>query len=255
MKPYGGFEHNLQGLRVVDKLEKRYPDFDGLNLSWEVREGIAKHTTEYDKPKIPGFERGKPSTLEAQVVNVADEIAYDNHDLDDGLTSGLIAEEQLKGIALWEEAVATVEKISPGLDPRTRHYQVVRSLINLSVTDLVENSEKKISEIGPEKAGKTGQPIINFSPGMVKKRKPLKDFLYNQLYCHHRVIRMANKAKRFIEELFKVYQQDARQLPPEVQIQVETEGKERAICDFLAGMTDRYAQDEYKRLFEPYERV
>ncbi len=255
MKDFGGFEHNLQGLRVVDKLERRYPEFEGLNLSWEVREGIAKHSTDYDRPGGADFDPGRPPTIEAQVVNAADQIAYDNHDLDDGLTSGLIEEEALKVVPLFGEAAALAEKTNPGLEPRIRHYQIVRTLINLSVSDLLRTSDAKIKAIGADRVREGKESVIAFSREMEERRKPLKDFLFRELYCHYRVMRMANKAQRYIEELFSTYRSDVRQLPPEIQRQVAAEGKERAICDYLAGMTDRFALDEYKRLFEPYERV
>lgn len=259
MKDYGGFDHNLQGLRVVDLLEERYPDFRGLNLSWEVREGINKHSTPYDHSrKLVELEPDKSPTLEAQIVDLSDEIAYDNHDLDDGLTSGLIKEEELREIPLWRDIHDKINTRYPGLKGQIRKYQIIRALINTEVTDLITESEKRIGEFKiktSEDAREVSQRIILFSQKLLEERKALKKFLFDNLYMHHKVVRMADKSRRFIRELFNVYLSNPEQLPPTSKGRLGAEGPHRVVCDYIAGMTDRYALDEYIKLFNPYERM
>ena len=259
MKKKGGFNHNIQTLRIVDLLEDRYPNFKGLNLTWEVREGIAKHTTNFDlATKIKEFQPNKMPTLEAQVVDIADEIAYDNHDLDDGITSKLIDEEQIEGLTLWQEANTNICKKNDKLKPQIRKYQVIRYLINSLVNDLIKQSKKNIisSNItGVQDVRNSSRRLIAFSKETIKKRKPLRDFLLQNLYKHYRVIRMADKARRFIEDLFRIYISKPEALPNEFQIKLKTDDKYRVVCDYIAGMTDRYALDEHKKLFNPYEKV
>ncbi len=260
MESYGGFEHNIQGLRIVTYLENRYPHFPGLNLSFEVREGIVKHHTSYDNPD-PANEKdylpGKSPTLEAQLVNIADEIAYNNHDLDDGLESGLITMDQLKDIELWAETVKEVTSKEGELSPKMLKYYVIRELIGKQIKDVVESSLERIKEYNIKTVDdvRNSKPVMNFSESMLKKQGELKSFLYSNLYTHHRVLKMANKAAYFIERLFVAYKNDIRQLPPRFQELAKTDGKERAIADYIAGMTDRYAQDEYNRLYMPFERM
>jgi len=254
MKNYGGFEHNRHGLRVVDELEKRYPHFKGLNLTWEVREGIIKHTTAYDKPELSGFEPDKNPTLEAQVVNAADEIAYDNHDLDDGLAAHLIQEQDLCKLKLWQEAKNMCSEIKASC--KIIRYQTVRQLINLQVTDLIGHSLKSLKNISSSgQARGTKEFLISFSKEMKKLRLPLKPFLFDNLYNHYRVVRMSDKAYRFIVAIFEVYRNKPEQLPVGAREKLKGETPHRIICDYIAGMTDRFALDEYKKLFEPYERV
>lgn len=259
MKDHGGFDHNLQGLRVVDFLEERYPNFKGLNLTWEVREGINKHTTPFDHPhRLIELEPEKSPTLEAQVVDLADEIAYDNHDLDDGITSGLIREEELCQISLWKKMHGRLSDSYPNLKDEIRKYQIVRALINEEVTNLITESENRIRvfNIGTsEDARKISERIITFSPALIEERAPLKKFLLENLYMHHKVIRMADKSRRFIRELFNVYLSKPEQLPPTSRERLKVEETRRVICDYLAGMTDRYALDEYIKLFHPYEKI
>ena len=259
MKEHGGFEHNRQGLRVVDILEQRYPEFPGLNLSWEVREGIIKHQTSFDQPESTGFEPDKQPYLEAQVVDAADEIAYDNHDLDDGLTAGLLKEEDLQDIELWAEAKKQAGSIFKGrLNKEIRKYQIVRSLINLEVTELIKQSENNIKRLNISSCADVREAkkrVISFAPGNRMKMEELRDFLIKNLYRHYRVVRMSNKARRFIKELFEVYLSNPDQLPPTSCQRLKNENAHRVICDYIAGMTDRYCLDEYKKLFEPYERV
>jgi dGTPase len=259
MKDHGGFEHNAQGLRVVDLLEERYPEFPGLNLTWEVREGIAKHMTAFDHPPvIMNFDMKTLPLLETQVVDVADEIAYDNHDLDDGLTSGMINESSLRKIELWDEAHRAISARYQGLSDEKRKYQIIRKLIDSQVTDLIDESEKNIKKHGIKSAAEAKRikaKIIRFSDRMFEKRRPLRTFLMENLYQHYRVVRMSDKAIRFIRDLFDVYLTKPQQLPPKAQKRLKKEGAHRVICDYIAGMTDRYALDEYKKFFEPYERV
>ncbi|OGX30300.1 MAG: deoxyguanosinetriphosphate triphosphohydrolase [Omnitrophica WOR_2 bacterium RIFCSPLOWO2_12_FULL_51_24] len=267
MKDHGGFDHNIQGLRVVDILEERYPDFKGLNLSWEVREGINKHSTPYDESSsLSQLEPEKSPTLEAQIVDLADEIAYDNHDLDDGLTSGLIKEEDLCGISLWKKMRDNITKAHPDMNDQIRKYQMVRSLINMEVTDLINESENRIGAFeinSAESARSRPERTAAFSKGLVDERKPLKKFLYDNLYMHRKVVGMADKSRRFIRELFNSYISNPEQLPPTSSQRLKSGGPEaagaadkyRVVCDYIAGMTDRYALNEYIRLFNPYERM
>ncbi len=258
MKEHGGFEHNRQSLRVVDKLEKRYPDFPGLNLSYEVRESLLKHSTPYDHPSFSAFNPEEAPLLEAQVVDVADSIAYDTHDLDDGLTAGILTEEQLREVDLWCEAYEKMRARYGDIQGKERIYQTVRMLINIMVTDLIETTVQEIASRGIsslEDVRSKGHNVVVFSKEMQHKKEQLEEFLFKNMYRHYRVARMARKARRFIEEMFNEYLREPDQLPPEYQKWAEEEGLHRSICDYIAGMTDRFAQDEYKRLFHPFERV
>ncbi len=260
MEDHGGFDHNLQSLRIVDYLEERYPDFRGLNLTYESRVGLFKHPELLEQAEARGmgpFEYFESPSLESQVVDIADEIAYDNHDIDDGLTSSLIKEEELDKILLWKRVKRSASR-GHTMSPEIRKYQVIRALINLEVTDLIETSKKNIQKHRlrrPEQAWGLDHFVISFSPDLTKKRRPLRDFLKHNLYRHYRVVRMTDKAQRFIRALFHVYLDQPEQLPPGSQKRLEKEGAHRAICDYLAGMTDRYAQDEYRKFFEPFEKV
>jgi len=259
MKDYGGFDHNTQGLRVVDLLEERYPEFPGLNLSYEVREGIIKHSTVYDPPRSSAsFKQSVSPLLEIQVVDAADEIAYDNHDLDDGIHSRLIKEEDLRDIPLWQAQEKRIRKLYPRLKDKVRKYQIIRSLVNEQITDILIRTDDNIRRCKiskPQDVTKRPERIVAFSNGMEALRKPMREFLQNNLYHHYRVVRMSNKAHRFITELFKVYSDKPEQLPPTTQARLKTEEKHQVVCDYIAGMTDRFALDEYKKFFEPYERV
>ncbi|MFA5156258.1 MAG: deoxyguanosinetriphosphate triphosphohydrolase [Candidatus Omnitrophota bacterium] len=259
MANYGGFNHNMQSLRVVDVLEERYPDFPGLNLTWEVREGIVKHSSAFDKMgKLKEFLPEESATLETQVVDIADEIAYDNHDLDDGLTSGLIQEKDLAKLKVWGNICGKISRKYAKIDIERRKYLIIRSLIDIQVTDLIAETEKKLKELKVKShrdVKKSEAKIACFSPEMMELRKPLREFLVKKLYCHYRVVRMSNKAKRFIQELFNIYVKSPEQLPPHIEKRIAADGTRRAVCDYIAGMTDRYALDEYKKLFDPYEKV
>ncbi len=254
----GGFEHNLQTLKVVDYLEYRYPGFPGLNLSWEVREGIAKHSTDYDIPEIASFGEGQP-TLEAQIVELADEIAYNNHDLDDGLTSKMITPEQLQDIVIWRAVTEQVREDMPDITPTMFRHEAIRRIINWQVSDLIENIRNNIGEMGiSDRAELADAPAraASFSPGMNEMNRELKKFLRGNLYSHYRVIRMAEKAQRILKDLFEAYIDKPRQLPPHVYGRIgEENGAKRVICDYMAGMTDKFALDEHRKLFDPLERV
>jgi dGTPase len=256
MGSHGGFEHNRQALRMVDVLEKRYPNFPGLNLSWEVRESILKHNA---VKEVHGeFNSKDKPVLEAQIVDKADSIAYDTHDLDDSLKAGLINEESLRTVELWCHASETATRKWANLEGEHRRAQTIISLINLQVTDLIENTQKRLKELGikgPEEVRRCPHSVADFSPGLSEMKRSLEKFLNENVYMHYRVARMSDKARRFVEELFKAFVANPKQLPPDFQAWAEKEGIHRAACDYIAGMTDRYAQDEYLRLFHPYERV
>ena len=255
-----GFEHNLQGLRVVEKLEKRYIEFDGLNLTYEVREGIVKHSTIYDRPKIDHLKEYHPElspTLEAQVINVADEIAYNAHDLDDGLKSGLITLKQLEEVPLWQELYEKIRKDFPQASEELCIRKTVRNLIALQVEDVIETTKNNLKKHGVNSVEKVrGLPLlVEFSQEMLEKQRALKKFLYNNLYTHYKVIKMQNKAKRYIKQLFYTYLEDIRQIPKDFIERAGDVSKEQIVCDYIAGMTDRFAQDEYERLFLPYTKM
>jgi dGTPase len=256
---FGGFNHNLQGLRVVDILEERYRDFPGLNLTWELREGIIKHSSAFDKPvKIKDLAPDESPILETQIVDIADEIAYDNHDLDDGLTSGLLKESDLQDLAIWNNICKRISKGYSQIDTEKKKYLVIRSLIDIQVTDLIRETENRIKKFklkSYQDVKKIDEKIVSFSKDLLKIREPLRGFLKEKLYRNYRVVRMSNKAKRFIKELFQVYIEKPEQLPPHIQNRIAQDGKRRVVCDYIAGMTDRYALDEYKKLFDPYEKV
>ena len=197
-------------------------------------------------------------SLETQVVDIADEIAYDNHDIDDGLTSGLIGEDDLKKLGIWENINRQIDKKYDKIKLELRKYQIIRLLIDIQVTDLItqtENNIKRVKLKSSSEAKKCPSRVVSFSKNMLDSRRPLREFLMNNLYHHYRVVRMSNKAKRFIMELFEDYLEKPEQLPAQIQKKIPKDGVRRVVCDYIAGMTDRYALDEYKKLFYPYEKV
>lgn len=253
MKDYGGFDHNKQSLRIVTFLENRYPDFPGLNLSWEVLEGIVKHETEYDIADAREFNPDLRGHLEAQIANVADELAYTAHDLDDGLRSGMITPAMLSGMELWEILTDLIGWRGGDLDEKTRH-RIIRKLIGIQVTDQVKSTDLRLRENSirsAEDVQRLPYNLVGFSDEMRQRNRQIKDFLYTKLYRHYRVVRMAVKAERTLGEIFNAYLNDPNTLPPHVQAQVTERGLERTICDYLAGMTDRYAVEEHQKLFDP----
>ncbi|MGC8873042.1 MAG: deoxyguanosinetriphosphate triphosphohydrolase [Chloroflexia bacterium] len=257
MADHGGFNHNTQSLRIVEKLERRYPDFPGLNLTWEVREGIIKHETLYDRSDASAFEPDLRPPLEAQVVNVADETAYTAHDLDDGLRSGMIHFADLEGIALWEELL---EQLGMRMRPATEmdRRRIIRRLIGIQVTDILQETTRRLKEAQIstlEDVRRYPAPLVGFSAEMEEKNRELKAFLFRNLYRHWRVVRMAVKARWFIRQLFQAYTSEPQLLPPDTRARLAEEDLYRVVCDYIAGMTDRYALEEYRKLFEPWERV
>jgi len=261
MAGYGGFEHNLQSLRIVDLLEERYAGFNGLNLSYETREGIAKHSSEYDRPTdqaLLEFEADRQPLLEAQIIDLADEIAYNNHDIDDGLESGYITLDDLADVELWCTTWEKVGQKFPGIDAKRQIRQTISHLIGYLIDDLVRTSRANLASAGVETALQVrlhDGPLVQFSEPVKGLNRQLKDFLHSRLYRHYKVERMRLKAQLFLTRLFECYHENPTLLPQAYQERYEQFGRERVICDFVAGMTDRYALDEYKRLFEPYERV
>ena len=266
MKDHGGFDHNIQSLRIVEQLEKRFPEFDGLNLSWEVREGIMKHETEYDCPPTTSDESCRRGTLECQIVNAADEIAYITSDLDDGLRSGLLLPHQLREVTLWGEIVHALDiDATTGLSELDRH-RIIRHMIGREVTDLIITTDKRLQDChacSPDDIRALPENVVAHSLAMQRHNREMKDFLYHNLYRHWRVMRMASKAQRLLSRLFHLYLAEPWLLPEQVQERVmraghsqdTCESPERIICDYLAGMTDRFAQQEYQKLFDPLERV
>lgn len=260
MENAGGFEHNFQSYRVVTELEHRYPDFPGLNLCYEVREGILKHQTEYDHPDPHHhFGRSGHPTLEAQLVNFADEIAYMNHDLDDGLESGMLNLDDLKNVQLWDETYSAITKNHPTAPDKIKRYRTISWLIHKMVEDLANQThgniqDQKIKQL--QDVRDRGKNTVAQSNDFAKKTKELKNFLYQNLYFHWRVERMAEKAKRTLTDLFTAYLSNPRTLPKEYfeKIQSDKQAK-RHICDYIAGMTDRFALQEHKKLFDPETRV
>lgn len=260
MAGHGGFDHNIQGLRVVDLLEARYPGFPGLNLTWEVRESINKHRTPYDHPDLQvALDPNVSPLLESQIADIADEIAYDNHDLDDGLRSGILKEEDLAELGLWRQAGEELDARYGRLEPEIRKYQIIRTLINRQVSDLVQATAEQLKRhqiASVEDVRACPQRLVVFSEEMARLRTPLKRLLWTQFYHHYRVERMADKAKRFLAELFQLYLKKPEQLPSSQYARLQRgEEPHRVICDYIAGMTDRYCLEEYKKLFDPTERV
>lgn len=264
MKEFGGFEHNLQTLRIVEQLEQKYIDFPGLNLSFEVREGIVKHSASYKGMKNPPehlreYILDEFPPLEAQIIDLCDEIAYNNHDLDDGLESRLLdADELVENVTIYGEIFETVKRDHPGASLKLLTNATIISLINLLVTDLVENIKQIIDKEGIQSQAEIRNAprlIPCFSNEVGDKNRELKTYLYKNMYTHYRVHRMKSKARRILESLFHAYQEDPALLPSHYQHKAKAEGKERIICDYIAGMTDRFAIDEYEKLFNPRYRV
>jgi len=254
MMDHGGFNHNHHSFRIVTQLEKRYPEFDGLNLTWEVLEGIVKHETDYDVADAEGFEPELRGHLEAQIANVADELTFTAHDLDDGLRSGMITPDQLAGISLWEVINESIgRRRSDTLDDQARH-RLIRRLIGIEVNDLIQSIDRMIRRSGirtVEDLQKLPYNVVGFSEDMHRRNRELKDFLYQNLYNHYRVVRMTVKAEQTLENLFTTYLKEPSVLPNTYQQTIEEIGLEQTICDYIAGMTDRFAIDEYQKLNDP----
>jgi len=254
MKDFGGFEHNLQSLRTVDLLEDRYAGFDGLNLMFETREGILKHCSRANAECLGELGRrfldGTQPSLEAQLANLADEIAYNNHDVDDGLRSGLITLEQLDEVPIFAVQRREAEARWPGLSGRKLINETVRRMIHLMVIDLIEQTRANIAGEGVETLADVhaAPRLVAYSDALLPRLRELKVFLRDKLYRHYQVLRMTNKARRIVGDLFTAFTDDPHILPPQYQAMAR-EDKPRAIADYIAGMTDRYAMKEHRRLF------
>ncbi|MCK9283123.1 MAG: deoxyguanosinetriphosphate triphosphohydrolase [Rhodocyclaceae bacterium] len=263
MCAFGGFEHNLQSLRTVDRLEERYAAFDGLNLMFETREGILKHCSPDNARHLDILGRrfldNQRPSLEAQICNLADEVAYNNHDIDDGLRSGLIQIEQLDEVDLFARHAAQARAEYPLLGGRRLIHETIRRMIGAQVSDLLTASRRRIADAAPKTLRDIhhAQTLIGFSPAMAAENRQLKNFLHENLYRHYEVVRMTNKARRVIDELFQTFMNDIRLLPPQYQQMAQGESDDplipdaraRSVADYIAGMTDRYAMKEHRRLF------
>ena len=253
MKKHGGFEHNRQSLRVVELLEQKYPRFPGLNLSWEVREGLAKHYTAYDHPaRRNGFE-AKSSSLEAQVANLSDEITYYSHDVDDGLTSGLLSEKELQShVEVYAQAAKSIKKNYGQLPDESRRYFIVRCIIDDQVKDVVHQTEALLTAAGVKTADEVRlqpKPLVRYSPRRRALNLELRDYLYKNLYFNPEVHEPNRRAIRMLEELFWHFMKNTKQFGNSARKRARKDGWPRVVCDYLAGMTDRFAIQEHQRLF------
>jgi dGTPase len=252
----GGFNHNHQSYRVVTQLERRYPDWPGLNLSLETLEGIAKHESEYDVTNYTEFDQATRASLEAQIANVSDELAYNAHDLDDGLQAELIVPEDLNELEIWREVCEAVGWKGTRVDEITRHL-LIRELIGMQVGDVLEESIKRLDALNPqspEDVQRYGIQILAHSERMRTLNRKLKDFLYANMYFHYRVARMAKRAELFLTQTFVSYVDEPRQLPMEYQAELKERDVRRVVADYISAMTDRGALLEYRRLFDPLAR-
>ncbi|MBU6411192.1 MAG: deoxyguanosinetriphosphate triphosphohydrolase, partial [Verrucomicrobia bacterium] len=253
MRGRGGFEHNQHSLRIVEKLEQKYPDFPGLNLTWEVREGLAKHQTSYDHPdRRKGFD-ARNSSLEAQIANVADEITYYSHDLDDGLDSGLLSEKDLiRHVRLFAQAARLVARKHGPLAEECRRYFTIRTIIDLQIHDVVENSERLIADArvrSADDARRCAKPLVQHSAGCRRDNLGLRDYLYQNLYNNPAVSQPNQRAVNMLARLFNYYLQRPSEIGESSRQRVKKAGLRRAVCDYIAGMTDRYVMQEYARIF------
>jgi dGTPase len=257
MHAHGGFEHNTQTLRILEVLEARYPQFPGLNLTWEVREGFIKHRPDDDGSAPAEYAPGEAPTLEAQLVDYVDEIAYNNHDIDDGLTSGMFTVDHIREVTLFRDAHEAVlaAKIA---DERIVQHEVIRRIIDRCARDLTDSTlaqirAAKVASVGDVR--KAGRRLVCYTPEMARHVRELKDYLYKNMYRHYRVVRMGDKAGRILRDLFASYVGEPLQLPPRFQERIPLDGVHRVVCDYIAGMTDRFALDEHRKLFDPLVRV
>ena len=259
MQDWGGFEHNLQSLRIVDLLEEQYPTFDGLNLTWETREGILKHCSRENALRLGAlgerFLKGEQPSLEAQLVNIADAIAYSTHDIDDGLRVGYLDAAGLESsVPLYERFAKEVRAEYPNIAERRVQKEIVRRIIGCMVDDLVTQSQKNIDEASPKSVDEVralSEPLVSFSEDMLQQVRGLKSYLMDNLYRHYKVLRVTNKLAKLIKDLFDAFYAHPELLPPAYQKKVKEQGAPRVIADYIAGMTDRYAQLEYSRVLDP----
>jgi dGTPase len=254
MRDSGGYDHNRQAYRIVEKLEHRYPDFNGLNLTYEVLEGILKHESEYDRSDALNYEPDLRGTIECQIVNVADEIAYTTADFDDGLRSGMITPYQVSGLTIYAEVLDELGIKASGIISEMDRHRLIRRLVGKEVSDVITATEAELQQRRTSSVAEVrryDKNIVNFSDEMAQRNRVLKDFLYENLYRHYRVVRMARKAENIIRRLFEAYVNTPAQLPQAVQSRLKEEDSRRVICDYIAGMTDRFAIQDYQKLFNP----
>lgn len=254
----GGFNHNHQSYRVVTELERRYPNWSGLNLTFETLEGIAKHESEYDLSDVAGFDKKLHGSLEAQIANIADELAYNAHDLDDGIQAGLLTPDQLNELEIWRELCERLDWYSGPMDEITRH-RFIREQIGMQVDDVLQESLSRLDTLNPQSPADIqnhDQLIISHSDKLKRYNRALKDFLYENMYYHYRVVRMAKRAERFISEIFASCVAEPRQLPRDYYLKIKNESQpvQRVVADYIASMTDRSAQLEYRRFSDPLTR-
>lgn len=268
MADHGGFNHNLQTYRILTELEERYPKWRGLNLCYETLEGVVKHETKHDRSAELGYDPAKRGSLEAQIADLSDELAYNAHDLDDGLCAGILELEQLDELAIWTRVKDLLPKDTlknarnSGTQRQRGKDQMriegVRKLISIGINDAIDASSKRIAHEGTDSAAaiqSASANVAGYSPTIGEEQKELKAFLYENLYFNYRVTRMAFKAGQFIEQLFNAYTARPKQLPPEVYARIEEKGLHRTVTDYIAGMTDRFALQEYEKLFDPFTRA
>lgn len=256
MSDHGGFNHNHQSYRVVTELERRYPNWAGLNLTYETLEGIAKHETEYDLSDVSGFDAITRGGVEAQIANIADELAYNAHDLDDGLQAGLLQLDQLNELEIWRELCDRLNWHNGSMDEVTRH-RFIREQIGMQVDDVLSQTMQNLDKLNaqsPQDVQRQPKNIVEHSPRMLMLNRALKSFLYENMYHHYLVMRMASRAERFIRNLFESYISEPRLLPKEYQALLADNALHRVVVDYIASMTDRSALLEYRHLFDPLTR-
>ncbi len=256
MADFGGFNHNHQSYRVVTQLERRYPKWNGLNLTLEALEGIAKHETEYDISALPRIAKDTYASLEAQIANIADELAYNAHDLDDGLQAGLIRIEQLQELEIWRQVLERIGWRGTYLDDITRHH-IVRELVGLQVDDVLNETLKHLDKLKPQTSldiQHHPQPVVRHSPSQHLLNSELKDFLFQNMYRHFRIVRMQARAEHFVEALFASYIKEPDQLPEDYHARLDKEATHRVVADYIASLTDRSALHEYQMFFDPVTR-
>jgi dGTPase len=257
MKDHGGFNHNTQSYRVVTELEDRYRNFMGLNLTYETREGMIKHETEYDQSDVAEYEPEKRASLEAQIANLADEIAYNAHDLEDGLRAALFGPSDLEELEIWQTLKNLLGWDGQKFGPIILH-EIIRELIGLMVGDVVEMTASNINAAGiidAEQMQLQSANVVHYSSALAGQVRDLKDFLYQRMYRHYRLLRMQSKAERFISEIFEAYVREPRMLPVKAQKSLSQAPPHRVVADYIAGMTDRYALEEWEKLFDPYRKA
>ncbi len=257
MEGHGGFNHNTQSFRIVTELAHRYEAFAGLNLTYETREGMIKHETDYDQSDSAGYEPDKRGSVEAQLANLADEMAYNAHDLEDGLRAGIFPAAALDKLAIWARLREAIGWHTADLSQMTRNH-LIRELIGLTVSDVVETTHALLENAAldsPEKVQLHPENVVGYSAVLTPEIRELKRFLYDNMYKQYRLVRMAVKAEHFLSEIFRAYEKEPKMLPTATYAMLETKSKHRVIADYIAGMTDRYALDEWEKLFDPYKRA